>query len=70
MNLSKIADREIKVPASEYDLKREKYRKQFLESDVKITLSVREASVNSTQKLQDIVDDKIEYAYTQFIKNR
>ncbi len=62
MNLRRIKD-------TEYDLKRERIRKQFLESGVTISLSVKEASVNSSQKLQDIVDDKVQIAYNKFIKS-
>ena len=69
MNLKKLKDSTINTE-SLYDLKRERLRKQFLESDIKIVLSLREASVNSAQKLQDIVDDKVEFAYKNFIKTR
>lgn len=66
MNLKKL----IKVTdTSDYDLKRERKREQFLNSGITITLSIKEASVNSSQKLQDIVDDKVEIAYRRFINS-
>lgn len=68
--LLKVQDKEIKVPASEYDLKRERLRKQFLNSDTKIILSIKEASTLTSQSLQDLVDDKVEFAYNNFIRTR